>query len=267
MSLGKTLKELRRKKKVNQGTVAEFLGVNRTTYTLYELDKNSPDYSTLKKLAKYFAVTIDYLLEYQLEEVISNSEEFNQIKESIRRVNDSWQPTVDSFQEIGKETNDIFTNAIDKRLETFNDIYGLTGVIKNLLARAENSSFYVPCIKNISQHKTSVAAENVVDYILLQLPTNDSENYFILEVQETNLIDDRIKKGDRVLVKKSRIIENNDRVIIANNKGKLDIRHYKEFNDGTRWLLTNNENHQPILYNEESKNSIIGKVIQIIMNV
>ena len=56
------LKQLRKQNKKSQQDVADFLGVNRGTYANYELGKREPDFDTLRRIAEYFNVSIDYLL-------------------------------------------------------------------------------------------------------------------------------------------------------------------------------------------------------------
>ena len=58
----KTLKELRLKAGKTQRNVAEYLNVTREAYTQYETGVRRPDYVTLKKLADFFGVSVDYLL-------------------------------------------------------------------------------------------------------------------------------------------------------------------------------------------------------------
>lgn len=53
----------RKNKGVSQEEVANFLGVSRVTYTRYENGTRSPDKETLVKLANYFEVSTDFLLE------------------------------------------------------------------------------------------------------------------------------------------------------------------------------------------------------------
>lgn len=62
MSLGKTLKELRLSKKLNQSDLAKLLNIDRTTYGKYETGDSSPDYDKLLTLADFFGVSTDYLL-------------------------------------------------------------------------------------------------------------------------------------------------------------------------------------------------------------
>ncbi len=56
------LKILRKAKGVLQKDVAAYLGINRTTYVKYETGVSEPDNETLKKLADYYSVSLDYLL-------------------------------------------------------------------------------------------------------------------------------------------------------------------------------------------------------------
>lgn len=58
------MRSLRNSKKLTQNQLAEFLKINRVTYTQYELNTREPDYETLRKLADYFDVSTDYLLGY-----------------------------------------------------------------------------------------------------------------------------------------------------------------------------------------------------------
>ncbi len=56
------LKRLRQSKNLYQKDVAAFLGIDRTTYVKYESGASEPDFKTIKKLADYFDVSVDYLL-------------------------------------------------------------------------------------------------------------------------------------------------------------------------------------------------------------
>lgn len=56
------LKKLRQKKGVTQIDVAKIIGVSKSTYSYWEMDKYQPDNESLFKLADYFGVSIDYLL-------------------------------------------------------------------------------------------------------------------------------------------------------------------------------------------------------------
>lgn len=59
----KRLTELRKKHNLNQDEVAKILGVARTTYSMYEQGNRQMDYELMVKLADYYKVTVDYILE------------------------------------------------------------------------------------------------------------------------------------------------------------------------------------------------------------
>lgn len=62
MNLGATIKELRRKKGITQHHLAECLNVSLQTISRWETASTYPDIAMLPILAKYFHVTVDYLL-------------------------------------------------------------------------------------------------------------------------------------------------------------------------------------------------------------
>ncbi len=56
------LKELRKQNNKSQEEVAKFLDSKQSNYSKYELEIVEPNISTLKKLADYYNVSIDYLV-------------------------------------------------------------------------------------------------------------------------------------------------------------------------------------------------------------
>lgn len=57
------LKELRKQKGISQLKLAMDLSMNQNTISRYETGEREADYKTLIKIADYFNVSIDYLLE------------------------------------------------------------------------------------------------------------------------------------------------------------------------------------------------------------
>ena len=57
------LKELRKKRGISQLKLAMDLSMNQNNISRYENGKLQADYNTLIKIADYFSVSIDYLLE------------------------------------------------------------------------------------------------------------------------------------------------------------------------------------------------------------
>ncbi len=56
------LREIRKRKRLNQLKVALDLNISRESLSYYENGKRSPDVEMLIKLSKYFNVSIDYLI-------------------------------------------------------------------------------------------------------------------------------------------------------------------------------------------------------------
>ncbi|MGG3879613.1 helix-turn-helix domain-containing protein [Bacillus smithii] len=59
------LKSLRLSKKLSQQDMANLLGITRQAYGRYESGLSEPDIENLRKLANFFDVSIDYLLDGQ----------------------------------------------------------------------------------------------------------------------------------------------------------------------------------------------------------
>lgn len=57
------LRELRKKRGISQLRLATELGMNQNSISRYESGEREADYRTLIRLADYFNVSIDYLLE------------------------------------------------------------------------------------------------------------------------------------------------------------------------------------------------------------
>ncbi|WP_252503234.1 helix-turn-helix domain-containing protein [Sporosarcina sp. Marseille-Q4943] len=60
-----SLKALRKKKKMSQQEMADFLGITRQGYAKYESGESEPSFATLEKIALFFGVTTDDLLGFE----------------------------------------------------------------------------------------------------------------------------------------------------------------------------------------------------------
>lgn len=85
MNLGNNLFQARKKVGLSQETVAEKLGVSRQTVSKWETDETVPDIYQAKKLAKLYNLTLDELIEFdidvkEIEEVIKNTNEEKEAK-------------------------------------------------------------------------------------------------------------------------------------------------------------------------------------------
>ena len=62
MSIGETIKLLRKEANMTQTDLAKLLNTSQDTVSLWERDKSLPDINFLIKLTKIFKVTSDYIL-------------------------------------------------------------------------------------------------------------------------------------------------------------------------------------------------------------
>ncbi len=77
MSIGTTIKKLRRDRNITQEQLSELLGVSTNAVSQWECDKTAPDISHLPVLANIFEVSADVLLEID----IAKSKKQSEIKE------------------------------------------------------------------------------------------------------------------------------------------------------------------------------------------
>ena len=62
MEIGKMISRLRNERGLNQRDFAKFLGVSNGAIGMWETGKRQPDLETIKKIASFFNVTVDYLI-------------------------------------------------------------------------------------------------------------------------------------------------------------------------------------------------------------
>ena len=59
------LKEIREENNITQSQIAEILNIKQNTYSQYENEKRQLPIDVLIKLAKFYKVTTDYILELE----------------------------------------------------------------------------------------------------------------------------------------------------------------------------------------------------------
>lgn len=76
------LKELRIKNKLTQVECSKILNLENITYNRYELGKRQPDIDTLKRIADYYGVSLDYLCEHDTKNLLDISS-YNEYKKGV----------------------------------------------------------------------------------------------------------------------------------------------------------------------------------------
>jgi Helix-turn-helix. len=69
---GDVLHRLRKEKHLTQRELADKLSISRSALSLYESNKREPDFATLKKIADFFNVSLDYLLDREVGNTSAN---------------------------------------------------------------------------------------------------------------------------------------------------------------------------------------------------
>ena len=147
MSLGSSLFQARKKSGLSQEEVAGKLGVSRQTISKWELDETLPDIRQSKKLSNLYHLTLDELIDFDIEQ--------KEIEEAIERVSEETQKKINWTSVWGKkypvlttyqETVEIdeYASEIRKLLDSLKKRYGCSDldamlVLKDILAHVWNT--------------------------------------------------------------------------------------------------------------------------------
>lgn len=104
MSLGNSLYKYRKKKGLSQEEVAEKLGVSRQTISKWKTKETVPDIYQAKKLAKIYGLSLDELIDADLdqkeiEEVIKNTDEKKEAKINWTNAWSKKYPVLATYQQ------------------------------------------------------------------------------------------------------------------------------------------------------------------------
>lgn len=104
MSLGSSLFDARKKKGLSQEEVAEKLGVSRQTISKWETDETLPDIKQSKKLSVIYGVTLDELIDFdievkEIEEIIEKTDEKINDKVNWTKVWSKKYPILAKYQD------------------------------------------------------------------------------------------------------------------------------------------------------------------------
>ena len=141
MSLGNSLYNSRKKKGLSQEEVAEKLGVSRQTISKWETEETVPDIYQAKKLAKIYGLSLDELIDVDLdqkeiEEVIKNTDEKKEAKINWTNAWSKKYPVLATYQQevdIDKYARQIREMLTDLQVKYhYNDLDSML-VLKDIL--------------------------------------------------------------------------------------------------------------------------------------
>ena len=142
MSLGSSLFQGRKQSGMSQEAVAEKLGVSRQTVSKWETDETLPDIRQAKRLAMLYGLTLDELIDFdldvqELERVVRNTSEEVQQKVDWNKLWAEQYPVLASYW---KEVDvDQYTPALRELLRKLSTDHGYSEldaflVLKDILA-------------------------------------------------------------------------------------------------------------------------------------
>ncbi|TYP56803.1 helix-turn-helix domain-containing protein [Thermosediminibacter litoriperuensis] len=117
--IGERIKSLREERKITQQELAQYLGVSQKTISNYEKGERSPDPETLKKIADYFDVTVDYLLGRSNHRQLTRKDErdIEKIIEETRQRIENTEGLMLDGEILSQEDVDAIINAMRVGLE------------------------------------------------------------------------------------------------------------------------------------------------------
>ena len=127
MNLGNNLFQARKKAGLSQESVAKKLGVSRQTISKWETDETIPDIYQSKKLAKLYNLTLDELIDFdidikEIEEIIKNTDEE---KESKINLTNAWSKKYPVLKNYTQQVDiSKYSTIIRKLLNSLKDNYG-----------------------------------------------------------------------------------------------------------------------------------------------
>ncbi len=147
--LGDRIKELRNKKGILQQELADALTVSKSTVGMWETNKREPDLETVKEIAIYFHVSVDYLIDWEQEKWQKvwdkEAKAFeNKVNEDFEMLTTYLRETSDNEEEVRVKYDLIIqlsrlnTNGIKKMLERLDELSRLEEYKSEVILELEN---------------------------------------------------------------------------------------------------------------------------------
>ena len=225
------LKELRRRNGLTQTELANILGISKSAIANYELGIRMPGQnSAWKKIADYFNVSIDYLMDYEA------------------HTGDEYPETIASST---GSIDDIFPTDTPKNIVT-SDIQASTDI-------------KVPILGEVAAGMGVYADNNIVGYENIpQEWMRDSDDYVLLQVKGDSMYPE-FHENDLLLIKCQPVVDSGDYavVLIDNDNGVV-----KRVIQGNGWIEMRSVNpiYPPRRFNqsEMERLRIFGLVKRVI---
>ena len=120
------LRKLRKERNLTQEQLAEKLNVSRQAITKWETSDGIPDIENLKQISKFFGISMDELLKEENELVISETNDYNYIKEIEIEHSKHYDINICKIQELNFMLNNeekVKIELLSKTRENLKDIF------------------------------------------------------------------------------------------------------------------------------------------------
>ncbi len=114
MGFGEIIVSLRKRININQKQLGDVLGVSSGAIGMWENNKRQPDFDTLKKIALYFKVTTDYILDMPQNIIKEEKSDISQINIEMDEKSNNL---ISAFLQLNEDNKDIAIGEVKKILK------------------------------------------------------------------------------------------------------------------------------------------------------
>jgi len=224
MTFGERLKALRNSSGYTLKSISEKMDIPISTISNYEQDFRRPDFETLRKLADFFDVSIDYLLCRT-----NDPHGEDELPKKVYRIRMSLGKSQEEFAQMVNLTPDEVKAIEEGRLEEerrwrawISLVVG--GFYERGIAKSKGDFKTVPILGKVCAGNGFPAKEQILGFEID--PTGQAD--FILEVKGDSM-SPLINNGERVYVKWQNFANDGDIVVAYINGDDGVIRRFRRF--------------------------------------
>ena len=302
MAFGEKLKFLREDKGLKQEDLARIMRVDRSTVGKWESDSSKPDFDKVLKLAEYFSVTTDFLLNNLKADALSNlvdcirlDRDYGQFAKDIG-VSENYMfdlclgtikapPPKEILKKLSEDSDNILSIDYLELLEAAGYIDKKTTLqmrkkeVKEIekfhtARKAENPDYIfpidpsdltkIPILGVIRAGQPIYAEENILGYTHIEKEKVNGNNIFALRVTGDSMNMLGIQENDIVIVREQPEVYNGEiGVVLVNGEDATIKKVYQTDGNITLMPQSTNPQHQPQIYDPKKIDvRILGKVIE-----
>jgi SOS-response transcriptional repressor LexA/DNA-binding XRE family transcriptional regulator len=250
--IGERIKERRIKQGFTQDDVAKELGLNRVSYSHYELNKNVPPSDKLSVLVDILRTTADYLL--------GKTDDPSPLPRQTYMDLSTGKIGLMTSEETAQYMADINVlsqiHALEKNIELVENIDALEYLEKKRIVDGIYSALEIiksgqkniPLVGTICAGDGLLAYQNIEDHVFYPLKGSKKNPDFALHVKGESMVGAGIEDGDIVFLKQSPWAEYNGQIVAAIINGEDGTLKRMKWTEGSPkiQLLPENDMFEPI---------------------